>query len=101
MLSTAFRRLVAHPHQQLRLALREVTDDERLKQIVNSCSFTNLALVDGNGPYAVRVSFGCVWGTRLGLLPARRDRWPQGRRDREKSEWLPHLRHQRKIHSAD
>jgi nitroimidazol reductase NimA-like FMN-containing flavoprotein (pyridoxamine 5'-phosphate oxidase superfamily) len=63
MLSAAFHRLAARPHRPLRLALREVTDDERLKQIVNSCGFTNLALVDGKVPYAVPLSFGCVWGT--------------------------------------
>jgi nitroimidazol reductase NimA-like FMN-containing flavoprotein (pyridoxamine 5'-phosphate oxidase superfamily) len=62
MLSAAFHRLAAHPHQRLRLGLREVTDDERLKQIVNSCGFTNLALVDSNVPYAVPLSFSCVWG---------------------------------------
>lgn len=62
MLRSVLSRSFAHPHQKLRLSLREIKKEEVLRSVIDSCSYTVLSLSDGFSPYGVPLSFGYKWG---------------------------------------
>lgn len=62
MLAAVSRRFV-HRHMPLKNAKRELTNEDDLMHILDSCQYASLSLIDPMGkPYVVPMSFGYQWG---------------------------------------
>ena len=62
-------RTVAGTHRHMRRADREVTDTERLRQIINHCDVVHVSYVDAEGLTIVPVNFGFEYTDTAGSDP--------------------------------